>query len=205
MKKEEIQDDLASIRSLMERSSKFISLSGLSGILAGVYALIGAIAAYCVMDHPSLNYNNVTLLQFIHALPYLVWIAIVVLVVSVLTSVVLSYRKAKRNGQPIWGNTSKALLFHMAVPLLTGGILILIFLYNGYYGTAAPAMLVFYGLALIGAGNFTFTDIKYLGLCEIILGLIAAYLPGYGLAFWAIGFGVLHIVYGSVMYLKYDR
>jgi hypothetical protein len=205
VKKEEIQDDLASIRSLMERSSKFISLSGLSGILAGVYALIGATVAYCIMDHPTLNYTDVTFLQFLHALPYLIWIAIAVLVASVFTSVLLSYQKAKRNGQPIWGNTSKALLFHMAVPLLTGGILILIFLYNGYFGTAAPAMLVFYGLALIGASNFTFTDIKYLGLCEIILGLIAAYLPGYGLAFWAIGFGILHIVYGSVMYLKYDR
>lgn len=205
MKKEEIQDDLASIRSLMERSSKFISLSGLSGILAGVYSLIGAIAAYCIMDHPTLNYNDVTLLQFIHALPYLVWIALTVLVTSVLTSVILSYQKAKLNGQPIWGNTSKALLFHMVVPLLTGGLLILIFLYRGYFGIVAPAMLVFYGLALIGASNFTYTDIKYLGLCEIVLGLIAAFMPGYGLAFWAIGFGVLHIVYGSVMYLKYDR
>lgn len=205
MKKEEIQDDLASIRSLMERSSKFISLSGLSGILAGVYALIGAVAAYCLMDHPSLNYTDVTILQFIHAAPYLAMIAIAVLLASVLSSVILSYQKAKRNGQPIWGNTSKALLFHMIVPLLTGGLLILIFLYRGYFGIVAPAMLVFYGLALIGASNFTFTDIKYLGLCEIILGLIAALLPGYGLAFWAIGFGILHIVYGSVMYLKYDR
>jgi hypothetical protein len=205
VKKEEIQDDLASIRSLMERSSKFISLSGLSGILAGVYSLIGAIAAYCIMDHPALNYNDVTLLQFIHALPYLVWIAIAVLVASILTSTLLSYQKAKRNGQPIWGNTSKALLFHMVVPLLTGGLLILIFLYRGYFGIVAPAMLVFYGLALIGASNFTYTDIKYLGLCEIGLGLIAAFMPGYGLAFWAIGFGILHIVYGSVMYLKYDR
>ena len=205
MKKEEIQDDLASIRSLMERSSKFISLSGLSGILAGVYALIGAVAAYIIMDHPSLNYDDVTILQFIHAAPYLIWIAIAVLVASVLTSVLLSYQKAKRNGQPIWGNTSKALLFHMAVPLLTGGMLILIFLYRGYFGIVAPASLIFYGLALIGASNFTFTDIKYLGLCQIILGLIAAFMPGYGLVFWAIGFGVLHIVYGSVMYLKYDR
>jgi len=205
VKKTEIQDDLASIRSLMERSSKFISLSGLSGILAGVYSLIGAVAAYCVMDHPTFNYNDVTLLQFIHALPYLLWIAIAVIVASLLTSVFLSNKKAKRNGQPIWGNTSKALLFHMVVPLLTGGLLILIFLYRGYFGIVAPAMLVFYGLALIGASNFTFTDIKYLGLCQIILGLIAAFMPGYGLAFWAIGFGVLHIVYGSVMYLKYDR
>lgn len=205
MKKEEIQDDLASIRSLMERSSKFISLSGLSGVLAGVYAVIGAGAAYYMIGHPTINYNDITFLQLLNVLPCLIWIALAVLIASIATGILLSYQKAKRNGQPIWGKTSKALLFHMAVPLLTGGLLMLILLKQGYFGIIAPASLVFYGLALIGASNFTFTDIKFLGICEILLGLIAACLPGYGLVFWAIGFGVLHIVYGSVMYLKYDR
>ncbi len=205
MKKEEIQDDLASIRSLMERSSKFISLSGLSGILAGVYALIGAGVVYYLVGRPSLNYTDLTFLQFLSILSWLVWIAIAVLAASVTTAIVLSYQQAKRKGQPFWGNTSKALLFHMLVPLLTGGALIMIFLNRGYFDLIVPAMLIFYGLALIGASNFTFVDVKFLGLCEIILGLVTASLPGYGLAFWAIGFGILHIVYGSVMYLKYDR
>ena len=92
-----------------------------------------------------------------------------------------------------------------AVPLVSGGLLILVLIYRGHYGIVAPASLIFYGLALVGAGNFTFTDVKYLGLCEIFLGLIASCLPGYGLLFWAIGFGLLHIVYGSIMHFKYDR
>ena len=204
MKENEIQDDLASIRSLMERSSKFISLSGLSGILAGVYALIGAAAAFCLMHEP-LNYNRVTFLHLLSVLPYLIIIAVTVLIASLATGIFLTYKKAKKKGQPIWGKTSRALLFSMAVPLVTGGLLILILLYRGYFGIVAPASLIFYGLALLSAGNFTFSDVKFLGICEIILGLIAACFPGYGLVFWAIGFGVLHIVYGSVMYLKYDR
>ena len=81
----------------------------------------------------------------------------------------------------------------------------MVLVYRGYYGVVAPASLIFYGLALIGASNFTFTDVRFLGLCDVALGLIAACLPGYGLVFWALGFGVLHIVYGSVMYFKYDR
>jgi hypothetical protein len=189
----------------MERSSKFISLSGLSGILAGVYALIGAGIVYYLVGHTSLNYTDLTFLQFLNILSWLVWIAIVVLAASVTTAIILSYQKSKRNGQPIWGSTSKLLAFYMLVPLLTGGALILIFLNRGYFDLIVPAMLIFYGLALIGASNFTFVDVKFLGLCEIMLGLITACLPGYGLAFWAIGFGVLHIVYGSVMYLKYDK
>lgn len=93
----------------------------------------------------------------------------------------------------------------MATPLVAGGLLIIIFIFRGYYGIVGPASLIFYGLALVGASNFTFTDVKYLGLLEIALGLISALYPGYGLYFWAIGFGVLHIIYGSVMYFKYDR
>lgn len=211
MKETDIKDDLASIRSLMERSSKFISLSGLSGILAGVYALIGAIAAYKILqqapafhasfgvDNPGDNDSTTSILIS------LIVVAVTVLVVSILTAIILSYRKAQQKHQPFWSKTSKALLFHMATPLVTGGLLIMIFIARGYFGMVAPASLIFYGLSLVTASNFTFNAVKSLGLCQIVLGLLCALYPGYGLYFWAIGFGVLHIIYGSVMYLKYDR
>jgi hypothetical protein len=211
MKETDIKDDLASIRNLMERSSKFISLSGLSGILAGVYALIGAAMAHHLL------YSDTKCTSYYFAEPVsleeimatdigpLVYLAVAVLVLSITTGILLSYRKAKRKGQPVINNTSKQLLFHMLTPLMAGGILMLILLTRGYFGIVAPTSLIFYGLSLVGASNFTFTDVKYLGLLEIALGLISALFPGYGLYFWAIGFGVLHIIYGSVMYLKYDR
>ena len=210
MKENDIQHDIASIRSLMERSSKFISLSGFSGVLAGIYALIGAAAAYFML------YDDGDRMYSVHISPdtaifedkilvRVMMIAGVVLVFSVATGMILTYQKAKRKNQPMWGKASKDLLYSMLVPLLSGGFLIMILLYRGYYGVVAPASLIFYGLALIGASNFTFTDVRFLGLCDVVLGLIAACLPGYGLVFWALGFGVLHIVYGSVMYFKYDR
>jgi hypothetical protein len=209
VKEKEIQEELTSIRSLMERSSKFISLSGLSGILAGVYALIGsAIAYYIIYMSPSRHYVNIENGTDNTTYTYtcsLMAVAILVLIASLSTCVYLTNRKAKKNGQVVWGKTSRSLLFQMSISLITGGLLILILLLRGYYGIVAPASLIFYGLSLIGASNFTFTDIRYLGLSEILLGLIAACLPGYGLLFWAIGFGLLHIIYGSVMYLKHDR
>jgi len=206
VEEKEIQNELASIRSLMERSSKFISLSGLSGILAGVYALIAAGLAYnIVYSGSSRVYTRINLHTDPVPLYNLIAIAAVTLLLSVVTGVILTTKKAKRKGQPVWGKISQSLLFHMATPLVTGGIVILIFLFRGYYGIVGPTSLIFYGLSLVSASNFTFTMVKYLGICEIILGLIAACLPGYGLLFWAIGFGVLHIVYGSMMYLKYDR
>ena len=218
MEEKDIQNELASIRSIMERSSKFISLSGLSGILAGIYALIGASVAYYILYiNPPSSLSGTTRRYFsIEREAYLslqrsdlvfllLSIAIIVLLASLITGFILSRRQAKRKGQAIWGKVSQALFFHMATPLITGGLLILILLIRGHYGIVTPATLIFYGLSLISASNFTFSDVKYLGILEIILGLIAACLPGYGLLFWAIGFGVLHIIYGGMMYLKYDK
>jgi hypothetical protein len=197
---------------LMERSSKFISLSGLSGVLAGIYALIGAYIAHGLLNQaPAYHLSfggdiyNGPKDNTIAVLAPLIFIALAVLIASILTGVVLSYRKAQKNNQLFWSKTSRELLFNMIVPLIAGGLLMIIFIARGYYGIVAPASLIFYGLALVGAGNFTFSAIRSLGICEIILGLIAALYPGYGLYFWAIGFGVLHIIYGSVMYLKYDK
>jgi predicted lysophospholipase L1 biosynthesis ABC-type transport system permease subunit len=203
VKENEIQDELTSIRTMMERSSKFISLSGLSGVLAGVYALIGAAAAYFILYYSAIS-DRMEIYKT-DPVPALFIIALIVLIASIATGVVLTIRKAKKKGQPVWGNTSRQLLFNMAVPLFTGGALMLILINRGYFGVVASASLVFYGLALVNASIFSFKDVRYLGICDIFLGLLAGLLPGYGLLFWAIGFGVLHIVYGSIMYIKYDR
>ena len=200
MKENEIQDELTSIRSLMERSSKFISLSGLSGVLAGVYALIGVAIAYHILNDDKGIWDN-----GIVGLIALIIVAVCVLAASIVTGIILTIRKAKRKGQNPWGRTSMQLLFNLTVPLLTGGILSVIFISHGYIASIASTTLIFYGLALVNASNVTYNDIKYLGIIDIVLGLLAACLPGYGLLFWAVGFGVLHIVYGSIMYLKYDR
>lgn len=203
---QEYEKDIASIRTIMERSAKFISLSGLSGVLAGIYALTGAAIAYFTIHYPisPINYRTYSL-QTPEALSKLILIATIVLIASITTGLWLSNKKAKKHGLKLWTATSKRLLFNMAIPLVAGGIFILIMLYTGHFGLAAPACLIFYGLALIQGSINTFDEIRYLGFCEIILGLISASLPGFGLIFWTIGFGVLHIIYGAIMYNKYDK
>lgn len=217
MKEKELQSELASIRSIMERSSKFISLSGLSGILAGIYALIGAGVAYKILSGAASTYSeslqdqgittepSLTHISYYYPEGKLLTIALLVLIASITTALILSTRQAKRKGVPMWGSVSRSLLFHMAVPLIAGGALILIFILHHHYGFISAASLIFYGIALVSASNFTFADVKYLGLLEIALGLVAACLPGNGLLFWAIGFGALHIIYGARIYLKYDK
>jgi hypothetical protein len=202
----EVEKDIASIRSMMERSVKFISLSGLSGILAGVYALVGATAAYFLVHYPisPLHYRIYSINET-GIIWQLLMVAFGVLTASLATGLWLSHRKAKKYGVKLWTSSTKKLIINLAIPLCTGGIFILIVLYLGHFGIAAPACLIFYGLALIQGSANTFEEVRYLGFSEIGLGLISALLPGYGLLFWALGFGVLHIIYGSIMYHRYDK
>lgn len=214
MKNKDIYDDISSIKNIMERSTRFISLSGLSGVMAGIYALIGAGIAYSLIpahlerrlfdrssDQPVIGaYQSRESLTI-----YLFAIAVIVLLLAVGTGILLTIRKAKSKGQTVWNPSSRALLKNGLLPLLTGGCFVLILLAKHHYGVIAPGCLVFYGLALAAASQYTFGDVRWLGIMEIILGLIALLFPGYGLLFWALGFGVLHILYGTIMYYKYDR
>lgn len=199
------EKDIQSIRNLMERSSKFLSLSGLSGVLAGVYAVAGSAAAYYVLYQPDtpFDYHDTTS-KAINISIKLIIIALLVLSASLITGYFFAMRKSKKIGTPFWSDTTRRLIINLAVPLVAGGIFVILMLSKGYYGAAAPATLIFYGLALVNASLNLFDEIRYLGYIEIVLGLFAAAFVGYGLYFWAFGFGVLHIVYGLVMYKKYD-
>jgi uncharacterized membrane protein len=199
--------DIAEIRSMMERSSKFLSLSGWAGILAGMYALLGAYIAYAFLNfNPNeIVYSPTKSGSLSFSLMQVFFLASIVLILAIGTSIFLSKHKAKKKGERLWNATAKALLIHMSVPLGTGGLLILILISKGLIAFIAPFTLLFYGLALYNASKFTYEEVKSLGLIEIGLGLINAYYIGYGLVFWALGFGVFHIIYGVYMHYRYEK
>ncbi|MCX2680369.1 hypothetical protein OOZ15_10490 [Galbibacter sp. EGI 63066] len=193
--------DISEIKDMMNRSSRFISLSGLSGVLAGVYALIGAGIAYWLVSNSGREYLILDGRIFRLVILDLFLIAFF----SIVTAIFLAVKKARKNNNKIWDVTTKRLLFNFLIPLVAGGLYILIILNQQKYGFTAAMMLIFYGLALVNASKYSIGDIQYLGIIEIVLGLICALLPGYGFWFWVLGFGVMHIVYGTVMYFKFDR
>ncbi len=194
-------NDLKEIKDIMNRSTQFLSLSGLSGILAGIYAIIGAIYANSLIVAHRYQYITLESATF----KKIVATALVVLIASLVTAYLLTAQKAKKNNESIWNSSSKRLLLNFAVPLISGGIFCLLLLKNQYYGLIAPVTLLFYGLACYSASKYTVRDVRYLGITEIILGLLAVEFSGYGIWFWVIGFGVCHILYGSIMYFKYER
>ncbi|MEQ8478021.1 hypothetical protein [Fulvivirga sp.] len=197
-------DDLKEIKSIMSRSSRLISLSGLAGVFAGVFALAGAYLAYDTVyaDQNYLGYRVAVLTN--ETITSLLTIAIATLILSISAGVFFTSRRAKKTNEKLWDHQTKRLLINLFIPLATGGILCLILLSKGYIGIVAPLTLIFYGLALVNASKYTLDEIRSLGLLEIALGLFATYFIGYGLIFWGIGFGVLHIIYGLVMHRRYE-
>jgi hypothetical protein len=200
-------DALKDIRQMMKRSSRFISLSGLSGIAAGVWALIGAFIAHQRLNeyyvaYSSEGYTNTSF----HALKTsLLILAGAVLAAALVTAFYFTWRRARRNNLPVWDHTSKQLTINLLIPLITGGVVILSLLQNNDWSYVGPLSLIFYGLALVNGSKYTLSDIRYLGICEIILGLINTQFVGYSLYFWAAGFGALHIIYGFIMWWKHER
>jgi len=196
--------NLEQIRSLMERSSTFMSLSGISGIIAGIAALLGAGVAYQRLNthiySQAYDYESGRLILDINQDT-----TTELVIIALFFGVFFTVRKAKKNNQPVWDNTSQRLLINMLIPLVVGGLFCLVLLYHGMFVLIAPATLVFYGLALINASKYTITDIRYLGFFQITLGLLSSLFIGYGILFWSLGFGVMHIIYGSIMCFKYDR
>lgn len=211
---------LKEMRAMMERSNKFLSLSGLSGVLCGTYALIAAaVAFYLLYVYPFTIHTGLTntyesrfsesyagtVTFFPNVEFYLVVLGILTLLLSVGTCLMLSKRKAKKQNETLWNPSSKIMFIHLFIPLITGGLFGLICIYKGWLVVIAPVTLIFYGLALVSAAKFTFGEILYLGLLQIMLGLACMFFLGYSLFFWAFGFGVLHIVYGLVIHSKYER
>ena len=202
-------EDLKTIRKIMEESSRFLSLSGLSGIFAGCYAIAGALAAWFYILGTGItffdkNISDLALKDNSFLKLGLLTDALVVLILSIATSLILSVRKAKKNGIVIWSPVSRRLLINLMIPLISGGLFTIILFIRNDFGMIVPGLLIFYGLALVNAGKFTYGEVFYLGLLEIMTGLLAAIFSDHGIWFWVLGFGILHIVYGFVMYRKYE-
>ena len=199
--------DITEIRSMMERSSKFRSLSGWAGVMAGIYALAGAYIAYSIFNfNPDrIVYSATTYDSTAAGLPSIILLGVIILVLAMGTAIFFSYKNAAKRGEKLWNATARQLMNNMAVPFIAGGLLILLLISKGLIGLIAPVSLVFYGLALYNAGNFTYKEVRILGLVQIGLGLFSAYFVQYGLLCWALGFGVVHIIYGIYMHYRYER
>ena len=210
---EKLSHELHDIKQMMERSSRFISLSGLSGICAGICALIGAWFARSAIKEnylliPDLRQSSSTITNIIDAPPLrneLLQTALITFVAALISAFFFTYRRSKKDNVPVWGTTAKRLMINVGIPMVVGGIFLFAMIQTNIYDFIAPGCLIFYGLGVVNASKYTLPETRYLGFGEIILGLLNLLFISDGIYFWAAGFGVLHIVYGIFMWMKYER
>ncbi len=210
-------ETLQDIKDMMNRSSRFISLSGLSGVAAGVCALAGAWFAHEVINgslaatHKSQHLNDYILkdagIPTMRAFmgDRLFQIAVLTFVAAFMLAFFFTWIRSRKQNIPVWGTTARRLIWNVLLPMAAGGIFLLKLIEAGVIGLIAPGCLIFYGLALINGSKFTLGEIRYLGYANVLLGLINCWFPGWGLYFWAMGFGIFHIAYGVIMWNKYER
>ena len=202
-------EDIKIIRRIMEESSRFLSLSGLAGLFAGITAVAGALVAYFViLQNGNIKYADNLMSMSEQNARVVRWElladALIVLIISVMVTLYFSIKKAKKEGKNFMTPISKRLLINFLIPLVTGGIFAVVLITQNNIQLIIPCFLIFYGLALVNAGKFTFGEIFYLGVLELVIGLVSAFIPAWGLIFWILGFGLLHIIYGLAMYRKYE-
>jgi hypothetical protein len=207
MDNKEVLSTLSDIRNMMEKSSKILSLSGMSAIIVGIFACLAAAVAYIILGEE----KSLTGLPQLHLGTgrrelLLGGLSCFLILLCLVTAYLFAYRKAKRKNQRfVFDVTARRLLWNFFVPLVAGGILCLSFIMQQQYDWLSAIMLIFYGIALINLSNYTYSNTRYLGYVQLLLGLIDGFVTGYSLLFWTVGFGVFHIIYGIYFYLKYDR
>ncbi|MEZ4936995.1 MAG: hypothetical protein R2799_05325 [Crocinitomicaceae bacterium] len=206
MDKDKSIEQINEIRRLMEGSSKFLSLSGMSGVSAGIIASLSSLLAYFLLyTDTSFRLISCSGSAAEEFRLNLILLAVITLGLALLAGAFFTYKKVQKRKESLISRESIKLLSEIAVPLGTGGLVLAFLYYYGVFGLMAPLTLIFYGLALFTASKYTVNEIRYLALCEIVLGLCSLAFIGYGLLFWWIGFGLLHIIYGIFIHMKYDK
>jgi hypothetical protein len=210
---DQLANTLQDIKQMMERSSRFISLSGLSGIAAGSCALIGAAAAYTVLQNAGYSPVDYASANVVISKEYkmsgidvsLLIIAALTFVAAFVSAFIFTYMRCKKSKIPVWNTSSRRLTFSTLIPMAVGGIFLLKLLEQNNYEFIGPGCLIFYGLAVLNGSKYTLQEVRYLGYALLLLGLINLWVPGLSIFFWAIGFGLLHIIYGTIMWMKYEK
>lgn len=199
MDKESALKDLYEINSIIDRSKRYTSISGVSIGIAGVFAIIGLFMANGVLKG---EFGNFTTSQRELVCMYIFGL---VLVLSLLVMFILSSFKSVKSGEKIWNDKALKCLYSFFYPIATGGILSFLSYQNQQSDVVLSIQLIFYGLACIAGSPFSFKEFKWLGIGCLILGITSVVFPYYNLIFWGIGFGLFNIGYGLYIHFKYEK
>lgn len=108
MESKNYQEELAHIRQMMERSSRFISLSGLSGVIAGIVALLGSFYVYFIFQRDGIDYFDGERNVHSHSIAKeLFFVALIVLFLAISSGYIFSEKKQKEKFENLGFNHKK--------------------------------------------------------------------------------------------------
>ncbi|NIA22495.1 MAG: hypothetical protein GWP05_11160 [Anaerolineaceae bacterium] len=196
MRPEQAAEHLRVIRELMERPLKQTTRSGVSGLIAGVLALAGCGATWYAG-----RLGQLPEASWIKAIG-LVWAGVLVLAVA--ANLLLTWRRAHRQGLPLWGRSQNQTALAIAPGFIVGALVSWALVGAHQYHPVAFAWIVFYGMAVWSLGLFGPLEVKLLGAGFFLAGILGFFFfAAHPLAALAVTFGGMHLVYGIVVWVRH--
>ena len=180
-------DNLQYIRETMERASAFTAVPGWGQVVIGITALV---ASY-------LSAQQTTVGGWLKT-----WLAEAI--ISVLIAGWSMDRKARAIGTPLLAGPGRKVVFSLSPPMIVGALLTVV-LYRAGLPKAIPGMwLLLYGTGVVTGGMFSVNIVPVMGICFMVLGAVTLFTsPSLGNWLMALGFGGLHIIFGTIIARKY--
>ncbi len=188
----EAEENLRVIRQLMERSTKYSTFSGFSGILAGAASITGCLVTRSLSQTDPAAFRVAFLVT---------WSLVILFAIG--ADYLLTKRRAARVGKRVLSRLGKQMFLASAPGLGTGALLTLYFLRHNLLGDIYPVWMLCYGIAVCAVGLFSQREVSYLGAAFLLAGAATLlFCPTFGLPMMAVTFGAFHILYGIAVSRK---
>jgi hypothetical protein len=179
-------DNLRYIRQTLERAGSFTAVPGIGGMLMGSTALV---AAWIAGPHRA-SWR---------------WLAawMIEAAVAIAIGLAAAALKARRVKIPLGSGPGRKFLAGFAPAMLAGALLTFVLFRSGDGWLLPGIWLLLYGAAVLSGGSASVRVVPLMGACFMVLGTLALLGPAWGDVLLAGGFGGVHIIFGTVIAVKY--
>ncbi len=191
-----VRENLIYIRKTMEAAGQITAVPGRGLIIAGFLSLAGVAFNAFITGAPW------------EAGPHPRWALAAwgaILAVSVVVVSFGIYRKSRQTCTPIQPPLLRKLLWSLCPALFAGGLITNLAVQSRHLDWLPVIWLGCYGAAITNGGQVSVAAVRYMGLSFLLAAAGAALSPPEGGLIWlALGFGWLHLIYGSYIARRHN-